>query len=99
MPYGFVDASLLDDSRLDKHYAFGAGVEAGVLVRPFEGWKIRFQARYLDYFAGDEHHAIRYTLGQRYTINRQQALGLQWQQQRAFGLRSSSLMLDWRWYW
>jgi hypothetical protein len=98
LAYGFLDAGLSVDGRLQHDYAFGPGAEAGLLAQPTPRWKLKLNARYLEYRYGQPHGYTSLGLSQHYTLGRQQALRLDWRQQRAFGLRDTTLMAAWRWY-
>lgn len=96
--FSLIDAGLDINRHLQDDFTLGLGIEAGLLASPSPNWKWRLQAQRMAFRTGDVHSYTTLLAGQRFSIGRQQALDIEWSQQRAFGRRQTRWTIAWRWY-
>ncbi len=72
--YGFFDAGLRADRRIERGYALGAGPSMGLIADFTPNWRIDLNARGMRFFAGDIDTAWALGLRQRYTLGANSAL-------------------------
>jgi hypothetical protein len=96
--FGLIDAGLDINPHLQDDFTLGLGIEAGLLASPSPNFKWRIQVQHMAFRTGDAHRYTTLLAGQRFSIGRQQALDIEWSQQRAFGLHQTRWTFSWRWY-
>lgn len=96
--FGLIDVGLDINRHLQDYFTLGLGIEAGLLASPSPDWKLHLQAQHMMFRTGDAHRYTTLRAGQRFSIGRQQALDIEWVQQRAFGLSQMRWTFSWRWY-
>lgn len=96
--FALLDAALIVDDSFNDDYNAGLGAETGLLVQITPNWKLRLHAQRISFLTDKPYAYDNFSIRQRLTISRQQALNLEWSQHRAFGRRLENWMLAWRWY-
>jgi len=96
--FGLFDAALLVDDSFKDDYNAGLGAEAGLLLRITPHWKLQLHAKRISFRSGKPHAYDTFDISQRLFISPQQALNLEWSQQRAFNRTLENWTLAWRWY-
>jgi hypothetical protein len=74
--YAFLEATARVDKRIGRGFALGAGPSIGMIADLMPRWRAELHARAQRFFAGDTDTAWAAGLGQRYTLNTNNALRL-----------------------
>jgi hypothetical protein len=98
MAFGLLDIGLDAQSQFKDDYTVGIGAEAGIIAQVTPQWKLQLYAQHMRFRTGNPHEYDSFKISQRYILKSQQALNLEWSQQRAFGRTLESWTLSWRWY-
>lgn len=95
--YGLIAGSLEKGTRLEHHYALGAGPSVGLYTDLSPRWRLSLSAKVLRYGLGGLHSAGEVSLRQRVTLGPQSALKLNLARQYEFGnyWNAGTLALDW----
>ncbi len=98
LAFGLLNAGIDAHSQLKNNYTAGVGAEVGIIVQATPQWKWQLHAQHMNFRTGKPHTYNTFKIAQRFVFAPQQALGLEWSQQRAFGRRLENWTLSWRWY-
>ena len=98
LAYGLLNAGLDAHSKLADDYTLGLGAEAGIIAQATPQWKLHLHAQHMNFRTGKPHKYNTFKIAQRFVIQPQYALNLEWSQQRAFDRRLENWTLSWRWY-
>ena len=98
LAYGLLDAGLDAHSKLADDYSLGLGAEAGLIAQVTPQWKLHLHAQHMNFRTGKPHQYNTFKVAQRFVIQPQYALNLEWSLQRAFDRRLENWTLSWRWY-
>ncbi len=96
--FGLASMGLDRDRRFRDNYNLGVGLEAGLLSKLGNRWKLMLRAQHMRYQIAQRHEYNTLEISQRYHLSPHHALSLDWRQQRAYGKRLNSALLAWRWY-
>jgi len=96
--YALLESELDVHRHLERGYALGAGPGAGVLFDVTPRWRIQLEGRALRYGLGDVHSGSELMLNQRVTLDRHNALRLEFSQRREFDQSTREGVLSWSVY-
>lgn len=89
--YGFFNAALRQGRVLDKDFSVMPGLTAGLLLEPWQNWRLQIQAAYNKGVVGDAHAEEHYEVKQNIAMGSQWSLGVYWQRTRyLWDFRNSS---------
>ena len=74
--FAFLETDMNYSEVFERDFRLGAGTTIGVLAEITKEWKVMASGTYLKYFAGDESEGINFSLKQRFILNKNNALGL-----------------------
>ncbi|MDM8567359.1 DUF4105 domain-containing protein [Candidatus Halobeggiatoa sp. HSG11] len=91
--YGFLEADLNIDGNWQ--HAVGLGSDVGLFVDISSNWRMLLKASNLRFALGEQRTVSTYSLEQRFTVNKNNAINLQFQYHDN---EDSQLVLNWYWY-
>lgn len=98
LAYAFISPALKAGSGLEDGYALGIGTRAGLLKQLTGRWKVRFEVNAEAFGPGDGHTVLSATLNQTYSINRDNALRVDFRRQKLDGFYSTEALFGWNVY-
>jgi len=96
--YLLIETDLNISGELSRRYAFGMGVQAGLLSRPAKNFKTFLRAKGMGYPVGDSHSEIEIGLSGLYGVGINNALSASALRRRSFGEYESEGFLAWNFY-
>lgn len=96
--YAFIEPELKLGGDLNDNYAFGGGIVAGILKPVTDSWKVQLQVAGKRFELGEKHTVYSAELNQRYTIDRNNAVRLNFKRERFGGFYSSDINFGWDHY-
>lgn len=99
LAYAFAGPEAKAGRKLDKGYALGAGVKAGVVGSITERWKAQLEFTALAFGPGDRHDILAVEFNQTFTTGKESALMLNLKREDFDGFYSTEAVLYWNRYY
>lgn len=96
--FGLVNLDIDRHRQFKDNYHAGYGLEIGAILQPMPRWKLLLRAQEMQFQKNADYHYTTLQVGQRITVNKQHAIDIQWEQQKALGTHNETVSVAWRWY-
>jgi hypothetical protein len=96
--FGLVNLGIDRHQQFRDNYYAGYGLEIGAILQPMPRWKLLLRAQEMQFQKNANYHYTTLQVGQRITLNKEHALDIQWEQQKALDTHNETITVAWRWY-